>query len=491
MSAIHDQAMNYVYQQVLQRLLGFFSREERTALQLLIQRLVVAAGGMERIGHYKVLFSHPGTRDSCYTLALLRAAQLSIAGRAPATFQIRVATLHQGATTPACIENVHRSYSALFVYDDPRVEALMVDHREVLAFNHSVALSEAGREMNRTNMLMLSHLRGPAGVFEVCDDGYLAMAEFYGHMVRWEGGIDAMVGGETARQQRQFLAGLMRGARKVGLSLTTHPAQGFEGLFSTLDQLGGDFYRELYADLDTVPWRPQEGFNARRGTAYLDIQDLVPDHMEDRWPLLMDFLGLQPNEVETHLRENDYASPLLSAHMRGLQGAYLRGQTYERGFSEYIQRGLLMMRRRRLPERLCDQVLALYGNPHANAELRSRADLEAQQTLGLNEAQLLCLLFAPFVNKAARLESFLRRCHPGMLVAMPELHNLMQGQVVAEQIKQWVVDVSGLPIHLICRLYGTRSMDGAEFEALESAFIAESTGDFEGADTSGERSARR
>ncbi|PHA06066.1 hypothetical protein COE65_26465, partial [Bacillus sp. AFS051223] len=66
----------------MQRLLSFFSRAERTALQLLIQRLVVAAGGMDRIGTYNVLMMHSGTRDSCYTLAFLRAAQLSIAGRA-------------------------------------------------------------------------------------------------------------------------------------------------------------------------------------------------------------------------------------------------------------------------------------------------------------------------------------------------------------------------------------------------------------------------
>ncbi len=59
MSTIHDQAMNYVYQQVLQRLLSFFSRAERTALQLLIQRLMVAAGGAERMGDYKVLVSPP------------------------------------------------------------------------------------------------------------------------------------------------------------------------------------------------------------------------------------------------------------------------------------------------------------------------------------------------------------------------------------------------------------------------------------------------
>ena len=35
MSNYHEQAMRFVYQQVLHRLLGFFSRSERVALQLL------------------------------------------------------------------------------------------------------------------------------------------------------------------------------------------------------------------------------------------------------------------------------------------------------------------------------------------------------------------------------------------------------------------------------------------------------------------------
>ena len=75
MSSIHEQAMNYVYQQVLQRLLGYFSRAERTALQLLIQRLIVATGGIERIAGFKVLVAFGGGKDSAYTLAFLRAAQ--------------------------------------------------------------------------------------------------------------------------------------------------------------------------------------------------------------------------------------------------------------------------------------------------------------------------------------------------------------------------------------------------------------------------------
>lgn len=71
MSTIHEQAMNHVYQQVLQRLIGHFSRAGRTALQLLVQRIIVAAGGMEQVGDFKVLVAHGGGEVSSYSLALL------------------------------------------------------------------------------------------------------------------------------------------------------------------------------------------------------------------------------------------------------------------------------------------------------------------------------------------------------------------------------------------------------------------------------------
>ena len=137
MSTIHEQAMSYVYQQVLQRLIGHFTRAERTSLQLLVQRIVVAAGGMEQVGNYKVLIAHGGGEVSSYTLALLRAAQLTIAGRSPKTFQIRVATLRHAGMTQATLDSLNQGYAALFFHDDPRVELLMVENHEVLPFKPS------------------------------------------------------------------------------------------------------------------------------------------------------------------------------------------------------------------------------------------------------------------------------------------------------------------------------------------------------------------
>jgi hypothetical protein len=476
MTSIHDQAMNYVYQQVLQRLLGFFSRAERTALQLLIQRLAVAAGGMERIGDYKVLAIQSGARDNCYSLALLRAAQLTVATRSPATFQLRIASLRLNGTSAAAVENMHRTNSALFVYDDPRVEMLMVDDREVLPFNHLTLISDAGRESSRLNQLMIGHRREWRGGFDLWDDGYLATGEFYGQIARWDGGVDALLIGDTPRQQKQFIDGLKRAATKAGLKPSHAGEAGFAGLFALLDELGSDCYHAFYADYGQARWRPQERFETCRRTACIDIHDLLVGNLEERWTLLTEFLGFQPDELSAQISDNEFVSPSISAHVRGLHACFVQGRDYEAGVAQYLQHALVMMRRKHLPERLCEQAMEVFGNPATFKGQRARATAEAQKNLGLSEAQLVCLLFSPFIEKGAGLERFLRQCHPGMLVAMPELHRAMQGHPVAEQIMQWMMDVSGLPVSLIGQLYRMEWTPGVDSGAPE-ALIQTAVGD--------------
>lgn len=468
MTSIHDQAMNYVYQQVLQRLLGFFSRAERTALQLLISRLAVAAGGMERIGDYKVLAVQSGARDNCYSLALLRAAQLTIATRSPATFQLRIASLRLNGTSRAAVENMHRTNSALFVYDDPRVEVLMVDDREVLPFNHLEPISDAGRESSRVNLLLIGHRRAWHGGFDLWDDGYLATGEFYGQIARWDGGVDALLISDTPRQQKQFIDGLKRAATKAGLKPSPVGEAGHGGVFALLDELGSDCYQAFHADDVQARWRPEERFETCRRTTCIDIHDLLVSNLEERWSLLTEFLGFQPDELSAQISDNEFVSASISAHVRGLQASFVQGRDYQSGVAQYLQRALVMMRRKRLPERLCEQAIEVFGNPATQADQRARAAAEAQKNLGLSEAQLVCLLFAPFIEEGAGLERFLRQCHPGMLVAMPELHRAMQGQPVAEQIMQWMIDVSGLPVSLIGRLYRMERAPGSGDEAPEA-----------------------
>ena len=456
MSAIHDQAMNYVYQQVVHRLLSYFTRAERTALQLLIQRLVVAAGGMERIGEYKVLFCHSGTQESCYTLAFLRAAQLSIAGRAPSTFQMRVVTQCFNSTSQATLDSMQRSYAALFLYDDPRVEVVMADNREVLPFRHGTPLSQAGREANRLNLLMVGHLRHREAPLDPGDDGYLSTGEMYGRLARWSGGVDALINSDSPRQQKRFLDGLSRAAHKVGLAIPLQGTSGFAELFALLDSLGGDFFRELYSEQERKQWRPESEFELWRRAHCIEIHDLILSNLEACWPLFSEFLGVQPVDLVIDSHENPYLSPQACAHLHGLYALFVEDRGYEAGVTDFLHRIQVMQRRQHASEPLAEGPQAAFNIDWT--EYRTRASTQAHAATGLTEAQLLCMLFAPFVDEGAGLETFLRRCHPGMLVAMPDLHRALQTGQAPDQVLQWMLDVSGLPVSLLRRLYTMRSV---------------------------------
>lgn len=145
------------------------------------------------------------------------------------------------------------------------------------------------------------------------------------------------------------------------------------------------------------------------------------------------------------------------AHLHGLQGECLRDLNYEEGVEGFIQHATRNSRRRELPERLLAEATTREGRACSNAY--------AQQFFGLDGTQLTCMLYSPFIQHGERLESYLRQCHPGMLVALPELHKVLQGKPSADMLQQWVTDTSGLPMALLQHLYRKRP-EGQAVEVL-------------------------
>jgi hypothetical protein len=82
-----------------------------------------------------------------------------------------------------------------------------------------------------------------------------------------------------------------------------------------------------------------------------------------------------------------------------------------------------------------------------------------------------------------------------MLVAMPDLHKAMQGAGIADQVAQWMVDVSGLPLDMLGKLYRA-SITPAEQEVAPGIDSHNAIDDVDaeeagqGADAVRERSAR-
>ncbi len=446
MSAIHEQAMNYVYQQVLQRLIGHFTRAERTALQLLIQRIVVAAGGMEQVGHYKVLVAHGGGEVSSYTLALLRAAQLTIAGRAPGTFQLRVATLRHAGMTQATLDSLHSGYSALFLHDDPRVELLLVENQDVYPFNPQRPASSVGREVSQRNMLMLGHLTSGDIRATLCNDTYLALGDFYQRVTTWNGGVHALVSGDSARKQGQYLAWLKKTALAANVTVAPGWPASLTALFARMEDWSIGCYRDLYGE--HYVGAESSGRGGHRHLAYIGIGDLLNDVDVAQSPLLSEFLAHRPDPFDFHFSHPAYPNPLLMAHLHGLQAECLRELSYEHGVEGFVRQAMDYMLRRQIPTALIAEASGHDG--------RVLSTTYAQEFFGLDEGQLTCLLFSPFIHHGERLEGYLRQCHPGMLVGLPELHKALQGSPAADMLQQWLVDTSGLSLPLLQHLYRKR-----------------------------------
>ncbi|WP_236476973.1 hypothetical protein, partial [Pseudomonas sp. PA-3-11C] len=430
MSTIHEQAMSYVYQQVLQRLIGHFTRAERTSLQLLVQRIVVAAGGMEQVGNYKVLIAHGGGEVSSYTLALLRAAQLTIAGRSPKTFQIRVATLRHAGMTQATLDCLNQGYAALFFHDDPRVELLMVENHEVLPFNHQRPASSAAREISQRNKLMIGHLTSGDIRAALCDDTLLALGDFYQRVATWNGGVHALVSGDSVRKQSQYIAWLKKNALATGLAFAPGKPSSLNGWFARMEEWSVGCYRDLYGE--HYAGNESSGRGGHRHLAYIGIADLLKDADVAHAPLLTGFLAYKRDPFEFHFSHPAYPNPLLMAHLHGVQAQCLRELSYEHGVAGFVRRAADFLHRRQVPVALIKEASGPEG------QLLSTAYI--QEFSGLDDSQLTCLLFAPFVQHGERLESFLRQCHPGMLVALPELHKALQGKPAADILHQWLVD---------------------------------------------------
>ena len=383
MSTIHEQAMNYVYQQVLQRLIGYFNREERTALQLLVQQIVVAAGGMEQVGDYKILVAHGGGEVSSYTLAMLRAAQLTIAGRAPRTFHLRVATLRYAGMTEGRLNSLNQGYGRLFLHDDPRVELLMVENQEVLPFNALRPASALGREASQRNMLMVGHLSAGDCRATLCSDTYLALGDFYQRVTTWNGGVHALVSGDTPRKQGQFLAWLKNTSQGAGVDVTEAWPSSLTGLFARMEELSMGYYREVYGEHYVAHENPSK--TGYRHLSYIGVADLLDGVDLPSSPMLTEFMAFAPDPLGFHFSHPAYSNPLLMAHLRGLQAQCLRDLDYEEGVQGFLQQAAHYLSRMRMPE----SVLAEAGT----REGRIQASTYAQQFFGHDETQLICLLF--------------------------------------------------------------------------------------------------
>ncbi|WP_460419220.1 hypothetical protein [Pseudomonas sp. microsymbiont 2] len=426
MSTTHDQAMHYIYQQVLQRLLEHMTQAQRASVQLLVQRLLVIAGGQEYIGGFRVLVLHGGDQRSSHLLACLRAAQLSIAIRYAATFRLRVLVARLPTLDDATLAMHERCFGALFLHDDPRVELLRADGGQVGPFGARQAatprqLSDAGNAW-----LLYGHLTGARPDALLGARAYLELAASLAQALGAQAGMDALVSAVPLVERHRLLAWgrrCLRHTLEVAHTMAPHCAN---TLAESLEQLG-----QVLADPlgPPVPRSPDPTTAALR---IVTMEDLL--HLEEGDPLDR-MLGRQDVDPCHGLGPAGLFDPLPLAHLHGMRAQFLEPSSYREGAQAFLTR-------------LGQQIAWPQGQA-----LRDEAQARFASAYGVTEKQLTCLLFTPFEAAGSNLEHFVLRCHPGMRVALPYLHRALRGQPCPEPVSHWLVDTSGLELAQLRAIY--------------------------------------
>ncbi len=450
MGAIHDQAMQYVYQQVLQRVLERMTQGQRASLQLLIQRLLVIAGGLECIGGLKVMLVHTGSQDSTQSLAFLRAAQLTLAARSPGTFTLRIATARHSDMPAVVLSNIERAFAALVVHDDPRIELLMLEDGQVRAFDARQPICRSQQQADRHAVLMAGHLTAGDERMALGHRHYLDLADLHRLGAAWNGGVDVLISGAPGRERKRFMATALRMMRAVGVP-RVRPVEAFpRALFEVVAAIR-DEYR-MPGPQDNAA--EAKGFDTRqRMPRFIAIDDLTYDPACGHGRLLAELLRFEHDPWAFGFPRCEVGNPMLRVHLAGLRREFIEDGSYQDSLDLYLQRSEAGMQDLALPAVLREDLLGPWREDEDLQQVRRLAGDFASQAWGVSEAQWVCLLFAPIVEQGRRLEDFLRRCHPGMLVALPYLHKALQGQPATDPVMQWLTGTTGLPMETLRALY--------------------------------------
>lgn len=437
MSELHQQAINYVYLQVLQKLQCHYSHLQRLALEELLKRIALAAGGYSRVGSFRLMIAHGGSRDSTQAVAFLRAAQLSMALRCGQTFSLRIVTCRHVPLGEPLKGNLQRLYAALFVTDDPRVELLVADDRHVRPLEFpDVALEPLGTGQ-RLDLLMAGQLTGADVRATFCHTDHQRLARALQYALRWQSGVDAVAQIDPPQQRNQYMSWFRRLARGARL-LQEEGAEVPPKLLCSIT--------ELQSRLGEVPAPPP---NCR----ILMLDDLMKAVLEAPCEPLLAILGFRLPDLRAAVSEADCADPLAIAHINGLRAESLTLLDYRDGIEHYLALAAPLLRDRRLPEPLLRDALANYASKRAMLAHRKRANAWIEARYGLRENHLKCMLFAPFVDHGAGLPRYLKQCDQSLPFSLPYLHSALRGDRVPEQVVHWLTDVSGLPLPLLQKLY--------------------------------------
>lgn len=444
----------------------FLSRENLESAQHCVAKLQNVFPEKSHLRRNKVLVAYGGGKDSSYMLAFVRTMQLILFMERGETFQMRVVTNRHAGMPKAVIENIHRVYNTLQLYQDPDVELLLADGQEVSLFDPHRPLPRSLRDQNRQDILMSGHKTqaNPRPTF--CNACNISMVNSFAVAISYGDGVDVIITGDSPMEQRAYMVWVNRLARQVSIE-TRSQGRGFKAFLKTMSALSQRYFQEIYGEnaATEVQLRTIISDELTREILFFSIYESTCYSAGDHWELLTKYLGFEFDELAFSFSESDCANPALMAHLRGLKCERVYNRSYVEGIQEYVNFALGLMCKKQFPAFLINKMSQRYSTKEAIELMRKKVNAFAFESFGITEEQLICMVYAPFTQSSKNLEMYLLMEQPQLLPHIKDIRRLLNSTTDSK--------VSQLARQLACELH---RLSGLNLQQLKVCYASQLLG---------------
>jgi hypothetical protein len=435
---------------------GFLSADDLASAVSCALRLRAEVPAGRPLPECVVLVAYGGGKDSSYTITFVRLMQLILERLFGETFSIRTVTNWFPGMPGAVLANIDRVYTALGLYDDPDVELLLVNGSSLGQFaNEPISAPETVQRV-RLDMLMTGHRTAGDARPTFCNTCNFTMINAFGLAAQHGRGVDVIITGDSSDERRSYIRWIARVANQVGAAKPVSRTGEGGNFFGTVNRIAEIYFTDIYGDRDSAEVRSRAvAADTARPVNFFSIYDDTEYASGQHWDLLTEFLGFKFDDIAFSFTESDCGNPALMAHIRGLKCQYIYGRSYAEGISEYVDFAVSLMRDKRFPDFLVAKIRERYDNPEAIEHMREVMSQYSLDAFGVSDEQLVCMLYAPFGDKAAGLSRYLDERQPQLAGRATEIVDVLAGHTDADDLRAALEQVSGVELRYLRQLYAS------------------------------------
>ncbi|MBI5022576.1 MAG: hypothetical protein HZC05_00160 [Candidatus Magasanikbacteria bacterium] len=405
-----------------------------------------------KLADANILFGYGGGKDSTWSLAFTRLAQLVFRQEFGETFNLHICSMVHLGTPRATLQNMQKVFTRLQVFDDVSIPFPQIYcYGQIINFTSDYKVPEPQKSWLREDILLAGQRSFGNGRATFCQTCNLHMVNAC--IYKLNQGMHFIITGDSTSELKSYHAWVQNILEQNNL-LQLEKNGDCKNNIVCLQQIHDKFYSDL---MPAANYYTSGRYHHAPVLVYLKfffipIFDFTKYSLKEHWPFFKNFLRFDFNDEILNFTETDCHYPLLMCHLRGIL-AECEERGYVSGVKEYLSVVKYFFNKKEFPKKLIEMNLNKFSSEAKINIARRRAE-SVFEGIGISKIQTVCLVYSPIAEKCKNLHKYLVEQAPEFLKHEIKIKKYLAGDGrIKDKIKKFLFTKTGLNQNLLRHLY--------------------------------------